>query len=134
MTPTQPVTKALRQPGVSCPARAGGRAAASMTWGTVPGATSRRSSVDGQARYPVAPMSEQPFAKLSIFFPMWNEEEYINRAVDAARDACDDLIRRGEIVDYELIVVDDASTDATPAIADRLAEQDRHVRVVHHPV
>ena len=74
----------------------------------------------------------EPFAKLSIFYPMWNEEEYIERALDAGRRACDGLIRSGEILDYELIVVDDASTDSTGAIADRIVAEDPRVRVVHH--
>jgi glycosyltransferase involved in cell wall biosynthesis len=73
-----------------------------------------------------------PFGKLSIFYPMWNEEEYIERALTAGRRAGDGLIERGEILDYELIVVDDASTDATGAIADRIAAEDPRVRVVHH--
>ncbi len=73
-----------------------------------------------------------PFAKLSIFYPMWNEQEYIERALHAGRRACDGLLRSGEIADYELIVVDDASTDATGAIADRIAAEDERVRVVHH--
>jgi hypothetical protein len=34
----------------------------------------------------------------------------------------------------EVIAVDDASTDATPAILDRIAQQDSRVRVVHNPV
>lgn len=79
-------------------------------------------------------MGQPAFAKLSIFFPMWNEQDYIERAIDAGRVACVELLAAGEINDYELIVVDDASTDNTPAIADHLAETDAHVRVVHHPV
>lgn len=79
-------------------------------------------------------MPLEPFKKLSVFFPMWNEQDYIERAVAAARDQCELMIVDGAIEDYELIVVDDASTDATPAIADRLAAEDPHVRVVHHPV
>jgi glycosyltransferase involved in cell wall biosynthesis len=75
-----------------------------------------------------------PFEKLSIFYPMWNEEEYIERALAAGRRACERLVTAGEIADYELIVVDDASTDATGEIADRKAMDDPRVRVVHHPV
>ena len=79
-------------------------------------------------------MTGEPFQKLSIFFPMWNEEAYIERAVGYAKDECQVLLDRGEILDYELIVVDDASTDSTPALADALAAADPHVVVVHHPV
>ena len=69
---------------------------------------------------------------LSVFFPMWNEEHYVERAVDAAARVCDGMVASGEIADYELLIVDDASTDRTPEMADRLAAADRHVRVVHH--
>jgi glycosyltransferase involved in cell wall biosynthesis len=71
---------------------------------------------------------------LSIFFPMWNEEAYIERTVAAAREVADELVADGAIADYEVIVVNDASTDATGRIADELAAADRHVKVVHHPV
>lgn len=79
-------------------------------------------------------MPAEPFAKLSIFFPMWNEELYVERAVAAAKEECELMLAKGTIRDYELLIVDDASTDATPQIADRLAQLDPHVRVVHHPV
>ncbi len=72
------------------------------------------------------------FEKLSIFYPMWNEEMYIERALDAGHRAGRRLLARGDIGDYELIVVDDASTDRTGAIADELAATDPRVRVVHH--
>ncbi|MBV1893698.1 MAG: glycosyltransferase family 2 protein [Ilumatobacteraceae bacterium] len=75
----------------------------------------------------------EPFEKLSIFYPMWNEEEYIERAIVAGRRACERLVAAGEIRDYELIVVDDASTDQTGPIADQLAAADPRIRVVHHP-
>jgi glycosyltransferase involved in cell wall biosynthesis len=75
-----------------------------------------------------------PFSKLSVFFPMWNEEEYIDRAIEAATTECLSLLDRKEILDYELIIVDDASTDHTAELADELAAADPHVRVVHHPV
>ena len=71
---------------------------------------------------------------LSIFFPMWNEESYIERTVAAATDVCERMLADGTIGDYEIIIVDDKSTDRTPEIADALAAADGHVRVVHHEV
>ena len=82
----------------------------------------------------LARVTNEPFRKLSIFFPMWNEEAYIGRAVGYAKVECEALLERGEILDYEIIVVDDASTDSTPQLADDLVAGDPHVKVVHHPV
>jgi glycosyltransferase involved in cell wall biosynthesis len=73
-------------------------------------------------------------ATLTVFFPMWNEQDYIYATVDAARDVCRHMVAEGEIGDFEVLIVDDASTDATGSIADSLAAEDSHVRVVHHPV
>lgn len=71
--------------------------------------------------------------KLSIVFPMWNEEGSIHLAVEAAREATQALEASGEIDDHELVIVDDASTDATPRLADELHEADpAHITVVHH--
>ncbi|MFM8600574.1 MAG: glycosyltransferase family 2 protein [Actinomycetota bacterium] len=78
-------------------------------------------------------MNQTSFAKLSVFFPMWNEQDYIERAVEAAREECEALIAEKDIADYEIIIVDDASTDRTGAMADAIAASDPHVRVVHHP-
>ena len=78
------------------------------------------------------PLEPERFAKLSIFFPMWNEEQYIHRAVRAAKEICDQLVADAEIGDYELIVVDDASTDRTAEYADALVAADPRIRVVHH--
>jgi glycosyltransferase involved in cell wall biosynthesis len=79
-----------------------------------------------------SPAPSAPFRCLSIFYPMWNEEEYIERALVAGHRAGKLLIASGDVGDYELIVVDDCSTDATGEIADRLAAEDPRVRVVHH--
>ncbi len=71
---------------------------------------------------------------LTLFFPMWNEEEMILRTVNAANETGADLVACGVISDYEVLIVDDASTDATGKIADELAACDPRVRVVHHAV
>ncbi|HYQ76210.1 glycosyltransferase family 2 protein [Cellulomonas sp.] len=76
----------------------------------------------------------EPLGRISVFFPMWNEEAYVERAVGAALVTCRELVEAKVVLDYEVIVVDDASTDRTPEIADALAADDEHVRVVHHPV
>ena len=79
-------------------------------------------------------MSAAHTSTLTVFFPMWNEEEYIGRAVGAAREACESLIAAGEIEDFEILIIDDASTDDTGKIADAMAAADRRLRVVHHPM
>ena len=74
-----------------------------------------------------------PFDSLTIFYPMWNEEATIGRAVGAAFECGDRLVEAGEIARYDVLIVNDASTDATGAIADAMAESDPRVSVVHHP-
>jgi glycosyltransferase involved in cell wall biosynthesis len=74
------------------------------------------------------------FESLSIVFPMWNEELLIHSSVAAAREAAEEIVLSGEIGTYEIVIVDDASTDSTPQLADALALDDPHIRVVHHPV
>lgn len=64
---------------------------------------------------------------LSLFLPAWNEEDYIERTVQRASAV---LSRLSD--DWELIVVNDASTDRTAALAATLASSDRRVRVVTH--
>ena len=79
-----------------------------------------------------SPDDRAAFPSITVFFPMWNEEEIIERTVAAAREAGERLVADREVGTYEILVVDDASTDATGAIADRMAVDDPHLRVVHH--
>jgi len=78
-------------------------------------------------------MPHPRFERFSVFFPMWNEEEYLQRALNAAIELGDDLIAAGTIGDYEMIIVNDASTDATARLADEAAASNSRVKVVHHP-
>ena len=74
------------------------------------------------------------FESLTIFYPMWNEAETIERAVAAAFEAGDALIEAGEIASYDVLIVDDASTDATGKMADEMAAADPRISVVRHEV
>jgi glycosyltransferase involved in cell wall biosynthesis len=66
---------------------------------------------------------------VSIVFPMYNEEDYIHRAVRAA------WVSLGEITeDWEIVIVDDKSTDKTGELADALAREDPRIKVVHNAV
>ena len=60
---------------------------------------------------------------------MYNEEAYARRAVAAAR-----AVLVAAVPDWEIVIVDDASTDGTGALADALAREDPRVRVIHNPV
>ena len=64
---------------------------------------------------------------------MWNEEEYLQRALNAATELGEELLAAGTVGDYEMIIVNDASTDATPRLADEAARVNPRVKVVHHP-
>jgi glycosyltransferase involved in cell wall biosynthesis len=64
--------------------------------------------------------------EITLFFPAYNEEANLAGTISAASAALSPTGRN-----YELLIVDDGSRDNTPAIADRLAAADPHVRVVH---
>ena len=69
---------------------------------------------------------------LTIFYPAYNEEAYIRRAVEAAKEVGDSMVKDGDVPDYEILIINDASTDNTGAIADDLAVRDTRIRVIHH--
>src|SRR5256885_14869616 len=67
-------------------------------------------------------------AGLTVFFPAYNDSGTIASMVIRAVHAASAVTP-----EYEVIVVNDGSTDATAQIADELARTYSHVRAVHHP-
>jgi glycosyltransferase involved in cell wall biosynthesis len=65
---------------------------------------------------------------ISVFFPCYNEQDNIRRVYESASKV---LGKTG--VDYQLIWVDDGSTDQTPHIVNAIAAVDPRVTVVRHP-
>ena len=62
-------------------------------------------------------------AKISVIVPVYKVEQYLNRCIDSL--LCQTFS------DFELILVDDGSPDACPAICDSYAEKDARVHVIH---
>ena len=64
---------------------------------------------------------------ISVFFPCYNEQENVGRTVEKALEVMQKLN-----ADFEVIIVDDGSSDGTGQIADEIAGRDGRVKVVHH--
>ena len=67
--------------------------------------------------------------RISAFFPMFNEEANVGPTALAAVAALEDLAS-----EFEVILVDDGSTDRTAAIGAELSAADPRITVVSHPV
>lgn len=65
---------------------------------------------------------------LSIVVPAFNEHDNLEPSVDVLARAL-----KTADVDYDIIIVDDGSSDGTGEIADRLAASDSRIRAIHHP-
>ena len=63
--------------------------------------------------------------KLSIITPVYNGASTLQHMVES--------VLRQTLADWELILVDDGSTDGSPALCDALAKQDDRIRVLHKP-
>ena len=62
---------------------------------------------------------------VSVITPVYNTEKYL--------DECIGSILSQSMTDFELLLIDDGSTDGSGAICDRYAEKDKRIRVFHIP-
>lgn len=61
--------------------------------------------------------------KLSIIIPVYNVAEYLEHCIES--------IIQQKISDYEIIVINDGSTDNSGVICDRLSRKYRDIKVIH---
>lgn len=61
--------------------------------------------------------------KISIVIPVYNVEAYLEQCLECALAQT--------LQDFEIILVNDGSTDGSSAICDRYAEKDSRIRVIH---
>jgi|GEM_PF-128041 len=62
-------------------------------------------------------------ALVSVVMPIYNAEKYLSQAIES--------VLNQTLKDWELILVDDGSTDKSPEICERYAENDSRIRVIH---
>jgi teichuronic acid biosynthesis glycosyltransferase TuaG len=53
---------------------------------------------------------------VSVIMPVLNQEAWLGAAIDS--------VRSQRLTDWELLIIDDGSTDSSPAVAERYAAQD----------
>ncbi len=63
--------------------------------------------------------------RFSIVIPVYNAEKYL--------DECVESVLSQSVTDFELILVNDGSTDKSGHICDRFALRDERVKVIHQP-
>lgn len=63
--------------------------------------------------------------KISVIVPVYNVEKYI--------DQCIQSVLNQTYTDYELLLIDDGSTDLSGMICDKYEQQDSRVKVFHKP-
>jgi glycosyltransferase involved in cell wall biosynthesis len=62
--------------------------------------------------------------KISVIIPVFNTEKYLRRCLDS--------VLAQTFPDFELILVDDRSTDTSTEICEEYAKKDRRIKVIHN--
>ena len=82
---------------------------------------------DSNGNDPVSQENPDTPVSISVFFPCYNEQDNVERTVRNALDVLENIK-----ADFEVIIVNDGSRDATVRIADDIAAQNDRVKTVHH--
>ena len=67
-----------------------------------------------------SPISSDRSPRVSVLLPVYNGARFVAEAIES--------VLAQTFADFELIIIDDASTDETPAILARLASRDARAR------
>ncbi len=62
----------------------------------------------------------------SVVIPVYNRAKYLPYAIES--------VQKGKLQNFEIIVIDNASTDATRDVAEQLAEKDPRITVLHNEI
>ena len=65
--------------------------------------------------------------ELSVFLPCFNEEGNLLKTVSNVNENLQKVAQK-----WEILIIDDGSTDRTPDLADSLAKKDVRIKVIHH--
>ena len=63
--------------------------------------------------------------KISVIVTVYNKEKYLEQFLES--------IKKQQLQDIEVIIVDDGSSDACPQILDEFAGKDERYKVIHQP-
>ncbi len=65
---------------------------------------------------------------LSLFMPAYNEEKNIGQTLDEVSN----YFQNSEIKDYEILVINDGSSDKTAEVVLEYSKKDPHIRLINH--
>ncbi|HVO40992.1 MAG TPA: glycosyltransferase family 2 protein [Aggregatilineales bacterium] len=71
-------------------------------------------------------MSDYPHS-LTLFYPMYNERQHLGPMTHRALEALSAVTEN-----FEILIIDDGSTDGSEKLAEELARTDPRIKVIHH--